>query len=320
MVSHPISICIPSYNYGRFLGQAIASCIAQNADIEIIVLDNCSSDDTPRLREQFARDSRVKWFRNETVLPIHENWNKAISLATRKYTKLLHADDMLVPNCIEQMAGMIAAKPHVAYHGHLAELVDENGALIRKQQGFSEKIEVVEVTGSAGLRSKLNLIARFREPPCTFFLKEAWEQVGGYSNEFRFMIDVDFTITMLNRFPCASWNKYLVQLRRHGGSDGATLPIQESLQEMKRIVSKIERLMNGDFTTTDRAAGQALVLYKMLELFMTRFFRRPINGLRFLGSNANAFAMGPFAYFKLLVLLKNRLFYGDPQQLLKKLP
>jgi glycosyltransferase involved in cell wall biosynthesis len=312
--SYPISVCIPSYNYYRFLKDAVGSCIQQDADFEIVVLDNCSRDDTPLLREQFIGDPRIKWHRNETVLPIHDNWNKAISLATRKYVKQLHADDMLSPDCIVQMGAMITAKPHVAYHGHLAEIIDEHGKVLRKHHPFSDEIEVAEVTGSEGLRRKLHSQIRFREPSCNFFLKEAWEKVGGYDYKFRFMSDVAFTVSMLSQFHCATWNKYLVRLRRHGTSDGTQLPMEMSLQELKAFVEKIRVLMGKDFSDRDKAAGQGLTLYKMLELVGGRFRRQPGAASKFFAENIELLAVGPRTYFHLSKLLKNRLFYGDQQQ------
>ena len=50
-----VSIVIPSYNYERFVGQAIESALAQDhPDCEIIVVDDCSTDGSPAVIERYA--------------------------------------------------------------------------------------------------------------------------------------------------------------------------------------------------------------------------------------------------------------------------
>lgn len=97
-----VSICIPAYNAGEFIDETLRSVLAQTYDnLEIIICDDGSTDDTLSRVRQFE-DPRITIHSNEHNLGSSGNYNKALSLARGKYIKLLCADDLLVPDCIEK--------------------------------------------------------------------------------------------------------------------------------------------------------------------------------------------------------------------------
>ena len=100
-----VSICIPAYNYGRYLAQAIASAQGQTLeDIEIIVSDNRSSDDSREIVAHLAAgDARIRYSRAAEHLPMHENFNRCLALARAPYIKYLCADDTLESRCVARM-------------------------------------------------------------------------------------------------------------------------------------------------------------------------------------------------------------------------
>ena len=122
-----LTVCIPSYNYRQYLPYAIESCLASPADFRLVVLDNASTDGTDELRSRYEGDPRVTWHRNRELLPIQDNWNKAVSLATTPWVKVLQADDFLLPGAIERLLEIIASRPTAWFHGHLCRVVDGEG-------------------------------------------------------------------------------------------------------------------------------------------------------------------------------------------------
>ena len=78
-----ISVLIPSYNYARFIQKSIDSVLAQTYEnIEVVVTDNCSTDDTMTvLRTRYADDSRVRVFENEENIGLVRNFNRALTHA-----------------------------------------------------------------------------------------------------------------------------------------------------------------------------------------------------------------------------------------------
>jgi glycosyltransferase involved in cell wall biosynthesis len=95
-----VSIGIPTWNYGHFLGEAIESALAQSYEnIEVIVSDNASTDNTPDIVASF-RDPRVKYFRNPDNFGVFRNWNRCMQEAKGKFFKILQADDKIDPTFV----------------------------------------------------------------------------------------------------------------------------------------------------------------------------------------------------------------------------
>lgn len=89
-----VSVIMPAYNCGAFIKQAADSVLAQTfKDIELIVIDDCSSDNTQEIMKQYLENPKVKYYRNETNLGVCVSRNKAINMAKGRYIAFLDADD-----------------------------------------------------------------------------------------------------------------------------------------------------------------------------------------------------------------------------------
>ena len=104
-----VSVCIPTYNYGQFIGAAIESVLRQTLqDFEIIISDNASEDDTESIVSGYAsRDTRIRYARNPSNLGMVANWNCCLALASGEYVKFLCADDLLEPDCLAQLTRLL---------------------------------------------------------------------------------------------------------------------------------------------------------------------------------------------------------------------
>jgi glycosyltransferase involved in cell wall biosynthesis len=89
------SICIPNYNYERYLGRTIQSVLdQQGADFEILVSDNCSTDKSVAIVEGF-NDSRIKLRINACNVGFAGNLDRAARLATGEAMIMLSSDDLM---------------------------------------------------------------------------------------------------------------------------------------------------------------------------------------------------------------------------------
>lgn len=96
-----VSVVITSYNYARYLPDAIESALAQDyAPLEVLVLDNASTDETPAVLERYAPDPRFRAIRNAENIGLTQNHNKGIIEARGAYIVFLSADDRLVAGCV----------------------------------------------------------------------------------------------------------------------------------------------------------------------------------------------------------------------------
>lgn len=90
-----ISVVMATYNGSRFLQYQLETVINQSyQNIEIIIVDDCSTDDTVSLIETFiSKDNRVKLFQNTTNLGYIKNFEKGCSLAKGEFIALCDQDD-----------------------------------------------------------------------------------------------------------------------------------------------------------------------------------------------------------------------------------
>lgn len=99
-----VSILIPVYNREQYIDKCIESALAQTYNnIEIIVVDNCSTDGTWDIINHFAStNDNVRVYQNEkNVGPVH-NWIKCVNYAKGEFSKILFSDDYISENYIEE--------------------------------------------------------------------------------------------------------------------------------------------------------------------------------------------------------------------------
>src|SRR5215217_711441 len=92
---HPrISFIITCYNYGHFIGQALDSLLNQTCtDLEIIAIDDASSDDSVAVLARYANDPRVRVIAHERNQGHICSYNEGLELARGRYVGILSADD-----------------------------------------------------------------------------------------------------------------------------------------------------------------------------------------------------------------------------------
>jgi len=104
-----VSVVIPVHNREHMLGPCIQSALDQTvSDLEVVIVDNASTDGTWSVCEDFARrDHRVRIFRNATNIGPVRNWQRCINVAQGKYAKILFSDDLMHPTFLERTLPLI---------------------------------------------------------------------------------------------------------------------------------------------------------------------------------------------------------------------
>jgi glycosyltransferase involved in cell wall biosynthesis len=126
-----VSILIPTFNSGPFIRETLSSAVNQTIkNIEIIVVDNRSTDNTFKLLEEIARrDDRVKIFQNENNIGPVNNWLRCVSLAEGKFAKFLWSDDLIKEDFLEETLKHL--KPNVGFVFSDIEILD-NETILKK--------------------------------------------------------------------------------------------------------------------------------------------------------------------------------------------
>jgi len=116
-----VSIVTPAYNGAEFLSECIESVLRQTYENwEYVLVNNCSTDNTLAIAESYAgKDTRIRVHNNAQFRQAVENQNHALRLmsAASTYCKVVHADDVLFPRCLEEMVAVAEAYPTVGIVG-----------------------------------------------------------------------------------------------------------------------------------------------------------------------------------------------------------
>lgn len=153
------SIIIPTYNSEKFIESAIKSAQQQTVrDIEIIVSDNASTDQTINIAHDMSKlDQRIRVFQNQKNMGPVANWKTGISKATSTYSKLLFSDDLLHPEFLQStlpslldpncsMAISPAVIGHEQWVGNTYYNIFLNDTKIRKSQFLYITTQIDHIT------------------------------------------------------------------------------------------------------------------------------------------------------------------------------
>ncbi|MBC7405104.1 MAG: glycosyltransferase family 2 protein [Cytophaga sp.] len=116
-----ISICIPTYNFGKYIGQTLDSILPQiSQEIEVIVLDGGSTDDTAKVVGSRQRDYvQLTYYQQSFRGGIDRDIEKVVSLAKGQYCWLFSADDIMLPGAIEKVFQAIKSNNDVYICEHV---------------------------------------------------------------------------------------------------------------------------------------------------------------------------------------------------------
>ena len=108
-----VSVVMPAFNAVSFLADSVASVAAQtHRAVELLIVDDGSSDDTVRVAEEFAaRDQRVRVIRSPRHVGTSAARNLALDAMRGDYVCFLDADDAFLPNKIEMQVAFLQANP-----------------------------------------------------------------------------------------------------------------------------------------------------------------------------------------------------------------
>jgi glycosyltransferase involved in cell wall biosynthesis len=102
-MSPKVSIVLCTYNQAAFLRDAVASALGQtHANLELIVVDNGSTDGSPAILEEYRGDPRVRLMLHPTNEPVTKRLNEAIAVSSGDYISLLYGDDYYLPEKLER--------------------------------------------------------------------------------------------------------------------------------------------------------------------------------------------------------------------------
>jgi abequosyltransferase len=128
-MSPTLSICIPIYNFSRFIPETLESIVRQDGggEVEIVVLDGASTDDTSQVVEQFARvHNNIKYVRLPAKGGIDRDMAKSVEFSTSDYCWLFSGDDWMLDGALRKALNHIKSGHDLYLCKHMEWVADHS--------------------------------------------------------------------------------------------------------------------------------------------------------------------------------------------------
>ena len=210
-MSNPlVSITIPAFNREKYIAECIRSTLAQTySTIEIIVVDDGSTDRTVEIAQTFTSDPRVRIYKNEKNSGIAKTRNRCVQLARGTYIAPLDSDDIwLDVNKLKSQVEFLESNPGYALVGGGIMFIDTDSKPIRKML-FPIYDSIIR-----------NIILQYNPFPhsTTLIRRDAILAVGGYTEEYKTCEDYDLWFKLGTKYKFTNIPKVLAGYRIHGGN------------------------------------------------------------------------------------------------------
>ena len=127
-----VSVVLPNFNYARYLKERIRSILSQTeTDIELLYLDDASTDESNQIAEQFAGDPRMKLtLFTENSGAVYKRWNDGARMATGDWLWFAGADDSAHPAFLETLLAGLEQNPGAGIAHCKIATIDSAGRLL----------------------------------------------------------------------------------------------------------------------------------------------------------------------------------------------
>lgn len=229
--SYPlVSICIPTCNGEAYLDECLKSAINQTyKNIEIIVSDDASTDNTIHIMDTFKTDIDIPVrVYNHYPKGIGANWNNCIKNSKGKFIKFLFQDDVLAPNCIEKLMKLMLTENNIAivYARRNFIYEKENASILEfikvygNLHSYWSSLKVSEgvLNGKDYLRDNNFLNApknKIGEPTSVLLSRSCFEKVGYFNEDLKQVLDCEFWSRLLPHYNIGFVDDVLSFFRLH---------------------------------------------------------------------------------------------------------
>lgn len=192
MAPPTLSVILPNYNHAKFLPQCLESLLRQSVQpLEIVIIDDASTDNSVTLIEEFARKNAIiRFYQNERNQGVIFGMNKGVELARGEYVYFAGADDLVLPGLFEKSmrmlaehkeAGLCCSDPasFVADHGKEPTTINENRLHLSSAPAFFTPDQIVDLA-----RRKRALITGM-----SVMKRSAILEAGGFLKELKWHCD-----------------------------------------------------------------------------------------------------------------------------------
>jgi len=279
-----VSVICVCYNHAKYVVEALQSVINQSySNVELIVIDDASSDGSQQVINQFIKDHRsVVFISNQKNLGYCKSFNKAFNQCSGSFIIDLSADDLLMQKRIELGLDEFSKRDEsFGVNFTNAENIEESGLSINFQYENSGKIPEGDIYS--------DLLARyFISAPTMMFKRQVMEELGGYDEELDYE-DFDFWVRSSRKFKYCYTDKVLVKKRRVLGSLSSN-QIQIGNTHLKSTLRVCEKAFKLNNTSQEKIALNKRLRFEARQCLRTENYQLIsgfLNLMKLNGDNVN---------------------------------
>ena len=224
-----VTVCIPTYNGAAHLSECLESvCLQTYREVEILVVDDCSTDQTAHIISEYQkRDRRLRFVRNARNLGLTGNWERCAQLAKGDYIKFAFQDDVLYPQCIDVL--MRSMQRGVRFAFCAREFVADDGTDKALLNGLERgRRRITELFAGRRLLSpelfcqsvldsmQMNIVG---EPTVTLMHRDVLTRYGHFNPDFVQIIDFEYWCRVGANESISYVPEVLAKFRLHAGSE-----------------------------------------------------------------------------------------------------
>ncbi len=230
------SVMIPAYNYAEYMRSTLDSVLSQDpgtAEMQVEVVDDCSTRDDPEAVTREVGAGRVAFYRQPRNLGIVGNFNDCIRRARGEWVHILHGDDSLRPGFYARARQAIRAHPEIGAWACRVIYMDEDGHWM----GLSQ----LETRTPQVLRQEF--VARLLVEQRLYFVgllvrRSVYEELGAFRPELKLCLDWDMWKRIALHAPIFYDPEPLACFRLHSDSAyGSSVASGVSVADERRAIA-----------------------------------------------------------------------------------
>ncbi len=225
------SVIIPTFNRADLILKTLTSVFGQTfQDLEIIVVDNCSTDRTAEVLQPLADAGRIRYIRHDKNYERAVSRNSGMDAARGKFVSFLDSDDIMYPGNLADAHSFARQNPGLHVFHNLYELINEVGQPVYQYEFPS-------------LKNRVKAIAKGNFMSCIggFISQEVYREYRFDTAEvLQGIEDWEFWMRVLARYPMGRINRINSGIVHHKGRSITTYTLEGYVQKVNYVVAQIE--------------------------------------------------------------------------------
>jgi glycosyltransferase involved in cell wall biosynthesis/FMN phosphatase YigB (HAD superfamily) len=241
MTTPLVSVVIPSYNHARYVAEAVTSALAQDVEVEVVVRDDASTDDSWQILSALS-DPRLRLSRNETNQGAHATLQLALDEARGEYLAILNSDDRYAPQRLKRCLAVLEQGHDLV--GTDIRLMDAEGAIIDAHWWNDAFAGLKAVWGETHDWVATLLEGNMFMTTSNFvFSRRLWEELAPFSAQ-RYVHDYDFLLRALIHGKRLGWlDEPLLDYRLHHTNTINEQPLDANLETSALLREHVPTLL-----------------------------------------------------------------------------